>query len=146
MPLINKIYRKVRRKSRRTQWIRSLFLRGEYKKAPEQFIGADQRIDVRWNRFGFMVAKYYRGRFDGRDFEKTAFKTRYGFNWTRFLMDLDRSLGFDDGMLQRGLKYTGMSANASAVDTDFILTANVPDLTNYKSGETITCRVYQLSV
>ena len=125
MPLIDKIYRKVRRKARRTQWFRSLFLRGEYKKAPEQFIGSDQRIDVRWNRFGFMVAKYYRGRFDGRDFEKTAFKTRYGFNWKRFLMDLDISLGFQEGMLQRGLKYTGMSAGLSMAT--FLFRINAPD-------------------
>lgn len=38
------------------------------------------------------------------------------------------------------------SDSTTAVDTDFILTSSVPDLTNYKSGETITCRVYQLSV
>jgi hypothetical protein len=37
--------------------------------------------------------------------------------------------------------------NASAVDTDFILTASIPDLTNYKdANNTIVCRVYQLDV
>lgn len=35
------------------------------------------------------------------------------------------------------------SDNSSAIDTDFILTASVADLTNYKDGEVITCRVYQ---
>jgi hypothetical protein len=33
--------------------------------------------------------------------------------------------------------------NTSAVDTDFVLTANIPDLTNYASGDVIVCRVYQ---
>lgn len=36
------------------------------------------------------------------------------------------------------------SDNATAADTDFKLTANIADLTNYKDGNTlISCRVYQ---
>ena len=38
------------------------------------------------------------------------------------------------------------SDNITGADTDFVLTANIADLTNYKSGSIITCRVYQLSV
>lgn len=39
------------------------------------------------------------------------------------------------------------SDNTSAVDTDFILTASVADLTNYKDGNTvISCRVWQLDI
>ena len=38
------------------------------------------------------------------------------------------------------------SDNTTAADTDFILTALVADLTNYKTGSnTITCRIYQLA-
>jgi hypothetical protein len=38
------------------------------------------------------------------------------------------------------------SDNTSGADTDFILTANVADLTDYKdASDTISCRVYQLA-
>jgi len=36
------------------------------------------------------------------------------------------------------------SDNSSAVDTDFALTGNIPDLTNYKDGSMMYCRIYQL--
>jgi hypothetical protein len=37
--------------------------------------------------------------------------------------------------------------NASAPDTDFILTANIPDLTDYKDASgIISCRIYQLAI
>jgi hypothetical protein len=37
--------------------------------------------------------------------------------------------------------------NTSAANTDFILTANIPDLTNYKdTSNVIVCRVYQLDL
>lgn len=36
--------------------------------------------------------------------------------------------------------------NEAGANTDFDLTKNIPDLTNYKDGNTvITCRVYQLA-
>jgi len=35
------------------------------------------------------------------------------------------------------------SDDATAADTDFVLTANIADLTNYKSDGIMTCRVYQ---
>jgi hypothetical protein len=39
------------------------------------------------------------------------------------------------------------SDNTTAEDTDFILTANIADLTNYKDGSNvISCRVYQQDV
>lgn len=39
------------------------------------------------------------------------------------------------------------SDNATAINTDFILTANIADLTNYKDGsDLISCRVYQEGV
>jgi hypothetical protein len=39
------------------------------------------------------------------------------------------------------------SDNSSAADTDFILTANIPDLTNYKDANgVIVCRIYQLAI
>jgi hypothetical protein len=39
------------------------------------------------------------------------------------------------------------SDDFSSVDTDFVLTANIPDLTDYKDGAgIISCRVYQLAV
>jgi hypothetical protein len=39
------------------------------------------------------------------------------------------------------------SDNSSNKDTDFILTANIPDLTNYKDANSvIVCRVYQLDL
>ena len=38
-----------------------------------------------------------------------------------------------------------VSNNATAVDTDFILTGDVTDLTNYKDNNLISCRVYQAS-
>ena len=39
------------------------------------------------------------------------------------------------------------SDNSSNEDTDFTLTANVADLTNYKDGNgMVTCRVYQLDI
>jgi hypothetical protein len=37
------------------------------------------------------------------------------------------------------------SDNTTGADTEFTLEANVPDLTDYKDGNVITCRVYQLS-
>jgi hypothetical protein len=37
--------------------------------------------------------------------------------------------------------------NSSSEDTDFILTANIPDLTDYKDASgVIVCRVYQLAI
>jgi hypothetical protein len=33
--------------------------------------------------------------------------------------------------------------NTSAADTDFTLTVSIPDLTNYKSVNQITCRIFQ---
>jgi len=38
------------------------------------------------------------------------------------------------------------SDGAEGADTDFILTADIPDLTNYKSGGIMTCRIYQENV
>jgi hypothetical protein len=38
------------------------------------------------------------------------------------------------------------SDNTSSADTDFVLTANISDLTNYRLNGAISCRVYQLSV
>jgi len=39
------------------------------------------------------------------------------------------------------------SDNTTAEDTDFILTANINDLTNYKDGSgVVSCRVYQEAV
>ncbi len=39
------------------------------------------------------------------------------------------------------------SDNSSFEDTNFVLTASIPDLTNYKdASNVITCRVYQLDV
>jgi hypothetical protein len=39
------------------------------------------------------------------------------------------------------------SDGASPVDTDFTLSGNIPDLTNYKDGSNvISCRIYQLAV
>ena len=39
------------------------------------------------------------------------------------------------------------SDNVSPVDTDFSLTAAIPDLTDYKDGgQDISCRIYQLAV
>lgn len=35
------------------------------------------------------------------------------------------------------------SDNTTAADTDFSLSGNIADLTNYKDNNTITCRVYQ---
>ena len=35
---------------------------------------------------------------------------------------------------------------AAAADTDFVLTANIPDLTNYKEDGIMTCRIYQENV
>jgi hypothetical protein len=39
--------------------------------------------------------------------------------------------------------WTVASDTTSAVDTDFTLTANILDLSDYKSANLITCRVYQ---
>jgi len=41
---------------------------------------------------------------------------------------------------------TVQSNNATGADTDFTLSGNIADLTNYKDGDIITCRVYQESV
>jgi len=39
------------------------------------------------------------------------------------------------------------SDNSSPVDTDFVLSGNIPDLTNYvDANKVISCRVYQYSV
>jgi len=38
------------------------------------------------------------------------------------------------------------SDGAEDADTDFVLTANIPDLTNYKSDGIMTCRIYQENV
>jgi len=38
------------------------------------------------------------------------------------------------------------SDNTTGADTDFPLNGNIPDLTNYKDGNLITCRVYQQAV
>jgi len=37
------------------------------------------------------------------------------------------------------------SDSTTVANTDFALSGNIADLTNYKSGDIITCRVYQLS-
>lgn len=39
------------------------------------------------------------------------------------------------------------SDNSSPVNTDFILSASIPDLTDYKDGSNvISCRIYQLDI
>lgn len=46
-----------------------------------------------------------------------------------------------------GLWETLDSDNTSNINTDFILTAVVSDLTNYKDGDSlVACRVYQLDI
>jgi len=38
------------------------------------------------------------------------------------------------------------SESLEDADTDFVLTADIPDLTNYKSDGIMTCRIYQENV
>lgn len=66
-------------------------------------VKADCRVDVKFTRFGFKVAKHFKGLKDGSGFEKNPFKVRYGFSWRFFLEEVEKAYGIKDGVLQKGL-------------------------------------------
>lgn len=101
MPLIDKIYRKVRRKARRTQWFRSLFhIDSDDVRIKEALdISPEESFRANVSKFGFITLYQYKKN------QRLPYKTSHSFSLNWFLKKLSQEVGLEWNMVVMSVRY-----------------------------------------